>query len=185
MGSGIATACVLAGIEVLLKEVNQKFLDVRLTCWMWWCYTCGMCLHATWKPLERVLARSPAVLLEHLLLCDYDCYVCIVLMLSLIPANCASHYLQAGLGRIQSNLTSRVKKGRMTESAAKAAMSLVQARTCVPLLHIARPLHKPQQFRRTQWPSKSLCNSFACFRAHWITPDLATWIWWLRRQLRT
>ncbi|KAI3432440.1 hypothetical protein D9Q98_003993 [Chlorella vulgaris] len=59
MGSGIATACVLAGIEVLLKEVNQKFLD-------------------------------------------------------------------AGLGRIQSNLTSRVKKGRMTESAAKAAMSLVQ-----------------------------------------------------------
>jgi enoyl-CoA hydratase/3-hydroxyacyl-CoA dehydrogenase len=29
MGSGIATACALAGLGVLLKEVNQKFLDVR------------------------------------------------------------------------------------------------------------------------------------------------------------
>ena len=29
MGSGIATACALAGLAVLLKEVNQKFLDVR------------------------------------------------------------------------------------------------------------------------------------------------------------
>ena len=28
MGSGIATAAVLAGMEVLLKEVNQQFLDV-------------------------------------------------------------------------------------------------------------------------------------------------------------
>jgi len=28
MGSGIATACVLVGIDVVLKEVNQKFLDV-------------------------------------------------------------------------------------------------------------------------------------------------------------
>lgn len=27
MGSGIATACALAGMQVLLKEVNQKFLD--------------------------------------------------------------------------------------------------------------------------------------------------------------
>lgn len=32
MGSGIATACVLAGVEVLLKEVNQKFLDVSGAC---------------------------------------------------------------------------------------------------------------------------------------------------------
>ena len=29
MGSGIATAAALAGMEVLLKEINQKFLDVR------------------------------------------------------------------------------------------------------------------------------------------------------------
>ncbi len=29
MGSGIATACALVGISVLLKEVNQQFLDVR------------------------------------------------------------------------------------------------------------------------------------------------------------
>jgi enoyl-CoA hydratase/3-hydroxyacyl-CoA dehydrogenase len=29
MGSGIATACLLAGQEVLLKEINQKFLEVR------------------------------------------------------------------------------------------------------------------------------------------------------------
>ena len=39
MGSGIATACVLSGIDVLLKEVNQKFLDVSLvvaTC----CFPC-------------------------------------------------------------------------------------------------------------------------------------------------
>ncbi len=28
MGSGIATASALAGIDVLLKEVNQKFLEV-------------------------------------------------------------------------------------------------------------------------------------------------------------
>lgn len=28
MGSGIATACILNGIDVVLKEVNQKFLDV-------------------------------------------------------------------------------------------------------------------------------------------------------------
>jgi 3-hydroxyacyl-CoA dehydrogenase len=28
MGSGIATALILAGYQVLLKEVNQQFLDV-------------------------------------------------------------------------------------------------------------------------------------------------------------
>lgn len=28
MGSGIATACILVGIQVVLKEVNQQFLDV-------------------------------------------------------------------------------------------------------------------------------------------------------------
>ena len=26
MGSGIATACILAGIHVLLKEINDKFM---------------------------------------------------------------------------------------------------------------------------------------------------------------
>lgn len=31
MGSGIATACALAGLTVLLKEINQKFLDVSLS----------------------------------------------------------------------------------------------------------------------------------------------------------
>merc|ERR1719473_529286 len=30
MGSGIATACVLNGIEVIIKEINQKFLDAGL-----------------------------------------------------------------------------------------------------------------------------------------------------------
>lgn len=29
MGSGIATASILAGVGVLLKEVNAKFLEVR------------------------------------------------------------------------------------------------------------------------------------------------------------
>ena len=29
MGSGIATAAAQAGCQVLLKEINQKFLDVR------------------------------------------------------------------------------------------------------------------------------------------------------------
>lgn len=29
MGSGIATASVLAGVEVLLKEINDKFLQAR------------------------------------------------------------------------------------------------------------------------------------------------------------
>lgn len=28
MGSGIATAAVLAGLDVLLKEINQQFLEV-------------------------------------------------------------------------------------------------------------------------------------------------------------
>ena len=30
MGSGIATASILAGVGVLLKEVNAKFLEVRV-----------------------------------------------------------------------------------------------------------------------------------------------------------
>eukprot|EP00887_Chlorella_sp_A99_P004051 scaffold11.g4051.t1 len=59
MGSGIATAAALAGVEVLLKEVNQQFLE-------------------------------------------------------------------AGLGRIKSNLASRVKKGAMTEGAAAAAVARVE-----------------------------------------------------------
>ncbi len=32
MGSGIATASALAGIEVIVKEVNQKFLEVPAVC---------------------------------------------------------------------------------------------------------------------------------------------------------
>ncbi len=59
MGSGIATACALAGMQVLLKEVNQKFLD-------------------------------------------------------------------AGLGRVRSNLASRVKKGRMTAQQAEAVGARVR-----------------------------------------------------------
>lgn len=30
MGSGIATALAMSGIQVILKEINQKFLDVSL-----------------------------------------------------------------------------------------------------------------------------------------------------------
>lgn len=59
MGSGIATACILAGIGVVLKEIKQDFLD-------------------------------------------------------------------AGVGRIQANLTSMVRKGRMTEEKARKLMSLVK-----------------------------------------------------------
>ena len=59
MGSGIATACLLAGIGVVLKEIKQEFLD-------------------------------------------------------------------AGVGRIQSNLASMVRKGRMTEDKAQKLMSLVK-----------------------------------------------------------
>ena len=59
MGSGIATACTLAGQEVVLKEINEKFL-------------------------------------------------------------------MGGMDRIKSNLSSRVKKGRMSEAAAAAAMSRVK-----------------------------------------------------------
>ena len=32
MGSGIATACVLAGMDVVLKEINEKFLQVGRMC---------------------------------------------------------------------------------------------------------------------------------------------------------
>lgn len=59
MGSGIATACLLAGITVVLKEIKQEFLD-------------------------------------------------------------------AGVGRIQANLTSMVRKKRMTEDKARQLMSLVK-----------------------------------------------------------
>lgn len=59
MGSGIATACILAGQTVLLKEINEKFLN-------------------------------------------------------------------AGLDRIKANITSRVKKGRMSESAAAAVLGRVK-----------------------------------------------------------
>jgi phage-related protein len=31
MGSGIATATLVAGMDVVLKEVNQKFLDVSVS----------------------------------------------------------------------------------------------------------------------------------------------------------
>ena len=31
MGSGIATACALAGINVVIKEINQKFLEVSVS----------------------------------------------------------------------------------------------------------------------------------------------------------
>ena len=58
MGSGIATACLLAGIRVVLKEIKKEFLD-------------------------------------------------------------------AGVGRIQANLGSMVRKGRMTEDKARQLMSLV------------------------------------------------------------
>ena len=30
LGSGIATACILNGVQVLLKEINQKFLDAGM-----------------------------------------------------------------------------------------------------------------------------------------------------------
>ena len=30
MGSGIATACVMNGVSVVLKEINQKFLDAGM-----------------------------------------------------------------------------------------------------------------------------------------------------------
>lgn len=36
------------------------------------------------------------------------------------------HKLQAGMGRIQANLASRVKKGRMSKAAAQAAMARVK-----------------------------------------------------------
>jgi hypothetical protein len=37
MGSGIATALVQAGYEVLLKEVNQQFLEVRAPAFFVYC----------------------------------------------------------------------------------------------------------------------------------------------------
>lgn len=40
MGSGICTASALAGCEVLLKEVNEKFLEVRVTQALWCCCCC-------------------------------------------------------------------------------------------------------------------------------------------------
>jgi hypothetical protein len=40
MGSGIATTLVLAGVDVLLKEFNQQFLDVSIT-------GCTVTLHGT------------------------------------------------------------------------------------------------------------------------------------------
>lgn len=48
--------------------------------------------------------------------------------------------LQAGLSRIHANLTSRVKKGRMTEQAAMAALARVQVR--LPCSHASCTLHE-------------------------------------------
>lgn len=59
MGSGIATACILTGHEVIIKEINEKFM-------------------------------------------------------------------QSGLDRVRSNIMSRVKKGKMTESSAQKVLSLLK-----------------------------------------------------------
>jgi uncharacterized membrane protein len=42
MGSGIATALVLSGVQVVLKEVNQQFLDVSCST----AYACMCCVPA-------------------------------------------------------------------------------------------------------------------------------------------
>lgn len=50
MGSGIATACALAGMQVLLKEVNQKFLDVSAAAGLVWWPWCARALLACMPP---------------------------------------------------------------------------------------------------------------------------------------
>lgn len=130
MGSGIATACILNGIDVVLKEVNQKFLDVSAGAGVSWGGT-----HWCALPPERngKLARGAArvnllTALSRALpapepLCPFHHLHPWVLAL----------YLQAGMGRIQANLASRVKKGRMSEAAAKAAMARVKVGGRPPL----------------------------------------------------
>ena len=126
MGSGIATACVLAGIEVVLKEINQKFLDVSEAAGGGGGRAGGVgsvegelagaaCREKTAEELVQG-ARFGAIP-QHAPSCCCCCLRCPALLL-----------LQGGLGRIQSNLASRVKKGRMSEAAAQAAMARVQVR---------------------------------------------------------
>lgn len=106
MGSGIATACALAGIDVLLKEVNQKFLDVSVHSVYWSVLLLG------WHAISLWLLLGDSWSLN----------------MQAPPTPTHPTPMQAGLGRIQANLTSRVKKGRMSEAAAQAAMARVKVR---------------------------------------------------------
>ena len=146
MGSGIATASVLAGVEVLLKEINDKFLQAR--------------------PRRPGQALSLGVMMEtHSQATQRDgLYACCMLaaphMLSPrakprraghrralreesrrraalwapagpparrapVPCVSAGPAAQAGLKRVEANVMSRVKKGKMKEAAAKAALGLL------------------------------------------------------------
>jgi hypothetical protein len=64
MGSGIATALVLAGVDVLLKEVNQQFLDVSVACMSdllflgSWLPAVGFAQLNRVRPASRVLLRQ-------------------------------------------------------------------------------------------------------------------------------
>ena len=108
MGSGIATALVLNGLDVILKEVRQ------------------LCLHYV-APLQikRTAAHPctrqtrPPSLGSHAPLSSPPLPL-------LLPAQVNQQFLDGGMTRIKSNLASRVKKGAMTQAQADAALARVK-----------------------------------------------------------
>lgn len=112
MGSGIATALVLAGVNVTLKEVNQQFLDVSRA--DAGARAAAMCWPARrWsRPQRRCRPCAPPA---HSALVSHSLSLFSLSFSRLSPP-------QSGLGRIKSNLASRVRKGAMSQAAADAAL---------------------------------------------------------------
>lgn len=105
MGSGIATALLLAGLDVTLKEVNAKFLEV--------CYNttnASVCVVYSCASLGRQAGRR-----RHHHHHQHHHHRC------RRHVRC-THCIQAGVSRVRSNLASRVKKGRMSQEAADATL---------------------------------------------------------------
>lgn len=102
MGSGIATACVLAGIDVILKVSTLPRI-------------CGNPGSASKERTHLPLPQSLPAAIER----------CLRFSTPSPEQEVNDQFLKAGLGRIEANLASRVKKGAMSGDQAKAAMARV------------------------------------------------------------
>eukprot|EP00967_Tisochrysis_lutea_P035766 scaffold42956_cov17-Tisochrysis_lutea.AAC.2 len=120
MGSGIATALVQAGYEVLLKEVNQQFLEVQGSKPAVFGGAAGWLANGQW------LRHSPEQAGCELLLKKVNWQ-----FLKVLAGVLGLHVgwileVQGGMQRVRANLQSRVKKGAMSQAAFDNAMSLLK-----------------------------------------------------------